>query len=791
MNNTHRAMPGPQGLSAQELEYYQQQTNDSAILGQYPVQPLPTQTLGQPTTYSSPYYLQWHETEHQNPPQSGPRFSPTSEVDLGPSHNNINNQGVQSWGGYDHTAPIGPMAPAVSQLNEIGTAPQGHFEELGTIMRDAIIYYELFWNAAMPPTPEDLSWFQVQLQKAMSLVESMQTPEAEPDGKKKFRCILCQGGKEYGTPGTLKRHIASEHHPNTEYFCPICHNQHQRWSTNRRDKHHEHMRHQHQHRALTRTEMAKVTVPLPPPPYCVYEECGKAIKTWDQFFECLYKHCSISGAGRKQHNDRKGGDGGGDPGSSSGSRHFPSPGDNGHGSNSDSFQSHRLDNCGFGNPSAGYGGGSYSYVNYGLGHLDVPDDPAESPTSSSENTAPVALNSWSCNDQEHHGDINPRKHVQLETTSMNALAETDDAHLNSTKSPFSRGLERITGLDKDQEKFPLPRPEEECQTTCESCGHTSENCKKCERLAGALIQCHRCADDPSQRASTGSLGDACPRTSPVDALNSEVSGLRDGVNSKWLSLIARELTNTGQSGFNPPDKVADSGYRCTEVMRRLLSFRFECSVRKLHDDSSKLTAEEESASEEAVATGNDKTIPREFQRLRYFERYLHATQTQGSFLTCVRETLIVSEPPNFIISSLQEIVYQRVSLESEKCPDIPSYHLFYLMQEKDHKSSEANLEVARRESPKRRAHLRVRIRAIAGILALRAAVSKAPPSVDNNDTSDGWELGIPLPQLATEEDVVRVLTWLVQSLVVFLRMPPNPKIYVLLANSWRNVPRLI
>lgn len=69
---------------------------------------------------------------------------------------------------------------------------------------------------------------------------------------------------------------------------------------------------------------------------------------------------------------------------------------------------------------------------------------------------------------------------------------------------------------------------------------------------------------------------------------------------------------------------------------------------------------------------------------------------------------------------------------------------------------------------------------------MRAAVTKAPLATDNAEVEDGWELGIPYP---AQDDVFKVLAWLVQVLVFFLRMPPNPRIYVMLACGTLEAPR--
>ncbi|KAL2836111.1 hypothetical protein BJY01DRAFT_222505 [Aspergillus pseudoustus] len=86
--------------------------------------------------------------------------------------------------------------------------------------------------------------------------------------------------------------------------------------------------------------------------------------------------------------------------------------------------------------------------------------------------------------------------------------------------------------------------------------------------------------------------------------------------------------------------------------------------------------------------------------------------------------------------------------------------------------------MARRSSPKRRAHLRVRVRVIAGVLALRAAVSKSPPVPGTQEAGDGWELGIPLRAvLPTRKKMMMGVTYVVCFLAFCLGLN-DPHIYL-------------
>ncbi|RDW86217.1 putative C2H2 zinc finger domain protein [Aspergillus mulundensis] len=241
----------------------------------------------------------------------------------------------------------------------------------------------------------------------------------------------------------------------------------------------------------------------------------------------------------------------------------------------------------------------------------------------------------------------------------------------------------------------------------------------------------------------------------------------------------------------PSAKWIDGDTRHLETFEAELCLRFGTSPGKTQGDLTEEDPKEKpNSGKEAVSIAVSNEVSRELQRLRYFETRVFENQKQGSLLTYVHETLVIPRPGHFgqvIVSSMHEILYQRVEFALEKQPKIPADCLFYLAKEKGHRSSEVNLEATRQASPKKRAHLRVRIKAIAGVLALRAAVSKAPLEIDNTEVSDGWELGIPYPP---QEDVIKVLAWLVHVLVFFLRMPPNPKVYVMLASGSLEVPRL-
>lgn len=278
-----------------------------------------------------------------------------------------------------------------------------------------------------------------------------------------------------------------------------------------------------------------------------------------------------------------------------------------------------------------------------------------------------------------------------------------------------------------------------------------------------------------------------------------------------------------ESKSDDPGLWVDGLTHITRTFNTELALRPNSLSWKGHGDLGKQNGEGRLVSDKQSASSPvNKKIQQEFQRLRFFEGVLYENQKQGTFLSYFHETLVILAPgrpiawsmqgmtkhiaPSFIqlptpanLHSILDISYLRAELSSEKPPDIPGDHLFYLARGKDHSTSEANLETARRAS-KRRAHLKVRIRAIAGVLALRAAVSKTPAAavensevgneiddaVDNevgHEANDGWELGIPFPPHASQEEEMKIVTWLIQMLVFLLGMQSKPKVSLMLADD--------
>lgn len=518
------------------------------------------------------------------------------------------------------------------------------------------------------------------------------------DGR--FRCLLCKlnDRRAFKNRGTFRRHVRDQHFPDFLYSCGTCYPP-AKAEFRRKDKLHEHMRNVHSVQKLTKEQLVAFTTHLDPPLGCAI--CNMPVRTWDDFFECLCRHCSISEADRNQggspdddgsdgdddsgDNGGHGGHGGAGNSHGNGHQHFYANGSGNSGNMGNSGQSHQFGGYLFENSGAGSGAGSFRNCDASDVKI-IPSNQADSQKSAFENTA---------------------------TTSN--------------------------------------RPEIPQPTTI---------------LPAAKLQKESKFDSPRLRVDE--------YTHVLETFNTE---------------LALRLNRPNWEGYGDLGKQNGEG---------------------------RLVCDKQSAS----VPVNDK-IQQEFRRLRFFEGVLYENQKQGTFLSYFHETLVISAPARPIallmrgmkkstarffirlpapanLHSIPDISYLKVELRSEKPLEIPGDHLFYLARGNDNGTSEANLEMTRRAS-KRRAHLKVRIRAIAGVLALRAAVSKTPAATDENsevghevghEANDGWELGVPLPSHASQEEVMKILTYLIQMLVFLLRMHQIPEISVMLTDDSFGVSQL-
>ncbi|KAL4805544.1 hypothetical protein BDV18DRAFT_21277 [Aspergillus unguis] len=294
---------------------------------------------------------------------------------------------------------------------------------------------------------------------------------------------------------------------------------------------------------------------------------------------------------------------------------------------------------------------------------------------------------------------------------------------------------------------------------------------------------------------------------PLDSVGSVSSSTASEPKSKQ-TLANIDILKYPKPG--PVTRWGDIDNNLFGTFRTEVCLRFESSNSKDHSGLIKPTAADDT--NELASAPLKSNTSQELYRLRYLEFRIFEDQKHGSLLTYAHEALVISQPghiESIIVASIHgmysqrrstfsstpadlpsnaEVLYQTVELRSSKRPEIPGDCLFYLAKEKDHRSCEANLEATRRAPPKKRGHLRVRVKAIAGVLALRAAVSKTAVAVNHSEaTGDGWELGIPLP---APEEMAKVFAWLIQVLMFFLRAPPNLKVFLMIEDDSLEVPTL-
>ncbi|KAI9367052.1 hypothetical protein BJX61DRAFT_547863 [Aspergillus egyptiacus] len=651
---------------------------------------------------------------------------------------------------------------------------------------------EMYENILPIATRSQLTDLRDLFQRGICIIENSLPSVSEPkedtrvkDKKREMhRCFLCNEARMYNKRGTIKRHIMYTHHfAEVEFQCPRCTEPGPRdnWRF-RRDKFLVHMQ---KHRLLG-ADIDAHSRKLSPPGTCPYNICQKPIRSWPEFWTHIYKHCLVGSSSGSRPETRNGGGGGGsngggrDQGSGPGSYHCCHPGSNGFMSAQNNFPTGDSGGNGFGASGARNGEGSGRYAQNAENCLDAQgheDSHSPSLGSGAHVSAPQPKLTSS---QQHH---DPRKGSNSSRAAADS-ATSGSASTLPTKSFLQKAAFQHDGLAKHPDEDLLSKSDAEAEAKCIACGHTIEGCRRCAKLVGNLTNCHRCADTTCQKTSLIHEGDIRQRTLSSMPFPSELLGLNKTGDSIESSKLGGGLSI-------PSAKLAEGRARVFQVRMSQLAFRIKHGFQESQGEMSKATTEGRLASKKAALPTREEVAIAELQRLKYFEQYLYTAQVRGSFLECIQETLIVSEAQRFTASaSLQEISYQKVSLRAGMGTEVPGYCLCYLAREKGYSSSEADLQVARQAAPKRRPHLRVRIRAIAGVLALRAAVSKTPPTVDNVDSGDGWELGIPLPPGATHEDLVKFLTLLVQLLVIFLRVPVNPEIYVVLASGCLDVPRL-
>lgn len=107
--------------------------------------------------------------------------------------------------------------------------------------------------------------------------------------KPRFTCQLCpeKNRRTYGARNSLKRHISEQHYPQSEMSCPY-----RDWVGTSREKLRQHFKSAHSDKTLpTRTELEANFRPYKAPISCAI--CRKVVRSWDEFYDCLFKHCEM------------------------------------------------------------------------------------------------------------------------------------------------------------------------------------------------------------------------------------------------------------------------------------------------------------------------------------------------------------------------------------------------------------------------------------------------------------------------------------------------------------------
>ncbi|KAL2857601.1 hypothetical protein BJX68DRAFT_253082 [Aspergillus pseudodeflectus] len=118
-----------------------------------------------------------------------------------------------------------------------------------------------------------------------TLPSELQTPANKP----RFTCRLCSEKvrRTYGARNSLKRHISEQHYPQSELSCPYGD-----WVGASREKLRQHFKSAHSDKTLpARTELEANIRPYEAPVSCAI--CKKAVRSWDEFYDCLFKHCEM------------------------------------------------------------------------------------------------------------------------------------------------------------------------------------------------------------------------------------------------------------------------------------------------------------------------------------------------------------------------------------------------------------------------------------------------------------------------------------------------------------------
>ncbi|CAG8042930.1 unnamed protein product [Penicillium salamii] len=357
--------------------------------------------------------------------------------------------------------------------------------------------------------------------------------ESNPrDRGSSFQCILCKAQDKtvlIGSFGSLKRHLASIHDIfDKRFFCPIrgC----RRETFERRDRLREHLALIH---AIdpTRSYVDKARRKVDPPRTCPI--CDRRTQSWDQYFEHIKHHCSVSpgpaSVSTGDDRSRRGGNGGGGNGGNRPNHNPPSFAEPSNANGQSGFyqDSQPSDTRNFLHPESQRGHMKNARTDtrpsslvhsisdnqldlgrrHGLDHA-VEDHPM---MTSFENLCNPDLDMTGGIDQQS-GPIQPLQ---------------DPSFLQPDQSgPKPKRLQR--GKRSNRPRAPIePTTEQQPPSSreCTVCGHNFERCQQCQHLTEPINGCHKCTNGTGARIQT-LLADPFVQSrqnefSPTGALNEQ------------------------------------------------------------------------------------------------------------------------------------------------------------------------------------------------------------------------------------------------------------------------------
>ncbi|KAL2860277.1 hypothetical protein BJX68DRAFT_224800 [Aspergillus pseudodeflectus] len=453
---------------------------------------------------------------------------------------------------------------------------------------------------------------------------------------KKHRCIVCGSTQTYKSRGTVKRHLLV-HFPEIEFHCGFCPKPAapEAWQY-RRDKFYGHMANKHGKR-ISNADAYIQTQRVPSE--CPLSTCRAAIASWEEFWKHFCQHCEIPEEEEDQAQGRGGGGhGNGDRNNGRGGHQFqPSPNNGDFGSSFGNIQpDYHGGNGGSGNGGMGCGDGSHwGYACNTADSSSTPADLLNSPQSPEpEGSSVPALT------------FRPRP-LSIRKGQERRHMSTDTAPETARPTEASKKLGNISPraeLDQDRDDSPV-KETDDGESVCGSCKHTISGCSRCAQFVAAPIKCHQCADRSCEKAHTGSNA-AGIRLSGMPGCSFPWGITRQDGGKNPITFSNAEFTKARKVVSKCSASLTDD-IEFTEISEMVFSLQ-------IHDSNIKRgtgTSEEDPASLQEVESPTDTDFPPGL----YFERYLYTTQSQGSFLQYVHETLIFPEPHRFIVSSFQGV----------------------------------------------------------------------------------------------------------------------------------------